>query len=91
MQFGKDFDHWPTTLGGPMVKILGGPKDTLAHPLKFLGGPWPPWPPPPPVPPPLEDRVSKVCHRTAIKTLQVSKNGLSKDKFRVFKSTARDS
>ena len=38
-----------------------------------------------------EDRVSKVCHRTAIKTLQVSKNGLSKDKFRVFKSTARDS
>ena len=30
-----------------MVKILGGPKHTLAHPLKFLGGPWPPWPPPP--------------------------------------------
>ena len=38
-----------------MVKILGGPKHTLAHPLKFLGGghgpPGPP--PPPPVPPPL--------------------------------------
>ena len=28
-----------------MVKILGGPKHTLALPLKFLGGPWPPWPP----------------------------------------------
>ena len=31
--------------GGPVVKILGGPKHTLAHPLKFLGGPWAPWPP----------------------------------------------
>ena len=49
MQFGKDFDHWPTISGGPMVKILGGggPKDTLALPLKFLG------PPPPPVLPTL--------------------------------------
>ena len=25
-----------------MVKILGGPKHTLAHPLKFLGGHGPP-------------------------------------------------
>ena len=48
MQFGKDFDHWPTILGGQMVKIWGGgPKDTLALPLKFLGGggAWPPGPP----------------------------------------------
>ena len=35
-----------------MVKILGGPKHTLAHPLKFLGGPWPP-----PVPPPLDSII----------------------------------
>ena len=59
MQFGKDFDHWPTILEGPMVKILGGPKDTLALPLKLLGGAMAPLAPP--VPPPLYRSLSFGC------------------------------
>ena len=39
--------------GGQWSKFWGGgPKHALAHPLRFLGGPWPPCPPPPPPPPP---------------------------------------
>ena len=47
MQFGKDFDHWPTILAGPIVKILGGggAKKYSGPPTKIFGGPWPPWPP----------------------------------------------
>ena len=41
-------------LGGPVVEILGGPKHTLAHPLKFLGGGHgPPGPPGSATPAPL--------------------------------------
>ena len=60
MQFGKDFDHWPTILGGPMVKILGGggngqnfggAKRYSGPPTQIFGGAMAPLAPP--VPPPL--------------------------------------
>ena len=49
MQFGKEFDHWPTILGGTMVKILGGGggQKILWPSLSNFGGggPGPPGPP----------------------------------------------
>ena len=62
MQFGKEFDHWPTILGGTMVKILGGggPKDTLALPLKFWGGGGGPGPPPSSATPDSYSRIAPI-------------------------------
>ena len=55
MQFVKDFDHWPTILGGGgglMAKILGGGGQKILWPS----------PAPPPVPPPLLSRLLHVSY-----------------------------